>query len=171
MKRIPNVRYTKGEKMSKLLVVYYSWSNGNTKRIAEMLQKETDADIAVIDTVKPYTGSYDEIVNQGQEEVNCGFEPPIKELKVDLSSYDVIAVGTPTWWYTMAPAVLTFLNANNFTGKTVIPFMTNGGWPGHVMRDIKAACKGANVSHELEVKFDSQGVQIWRQKRALLQTG
>ena len=43
----------------------------------------------------------------------------------------------PTWWYTMAPAVLTFLTTNDFTGKTVIPFMTNGGWPGHVIKDMK----------------------------------
>lgn len=71
----------------------------------------------------------------------------------------------------MAPAVLTFLNANDFTGKTVIPLMTNGGWPGHVIRDMKTACKGANISHELEAKFDSQGVPIWKQKKVLLQTG
>ena len=57
----------------------------------------------------------------------------------------------------MAPAVLTFLNANDWAGKTVIPFMTNGGWPGHVIRDMKAACKEADICCELDVKFDSQG--------------
>ena len=41
----------------------------------------------------------------------------------------------------MAPAVLTFLTTNDFTGKTVIPFMTNGGWPGHVIKDMKASAK------------------------------
>ena len=40
-----------------MVIVYYSVSNGNTKRIAQWLQKATDADIAQIETVKPYTGS------------------------------------------------------------------------------------------------------------------
>lgn len=143
--------------MSKMLIIYYSWSNGNTKRIAEMLQEETKADIAVIDTAKPYEGSYDDVVNQGQDEVNRGYMPPIKPLDVDLSDYDVIAVGTPTWWYTMAPAVKTFFNKNDFTGKTVIPFMTNGGWPGHVIKDMEKACKDAKCVAPMEIQFDSTG--------------
>ena len=64
----------------------------------------------------------------------------IKPIFVNLADYDVIAIGTPTWWYTMAPAVLTFLTTNDFTGKTVIPFMTNGGWPGHVIIDMEENC-------------------------------
>ena len=143
--------------MSRMLVVYYSWSNGNTKRIAEQLANRTGADIARIETVQPYTGSYDEVVDQGQREVNEGYRPPIQPLGVNVADYDVIAVGTPTWWYTMAPAVLTFLEGKDFTGKTVIPFMTNGGWPGHVLRDMKKACGGAQFACEMEVKFDSQG--------------
>lgn len=143
--------------MKKLLIVYYSWSNGNTERIAKMLQKEAGGDLVKIDTVQPYIGSYDEVVNQGQEEVNRGYEPEIEPFSVDISDYDVIAVGTPTWWYTMAPAVLTFLHGQDFTGKTVVPFMTNGGWPGHVIKDMKAACKGAEVTCEMQVQFDSTG--------------
>ena len=143
--------------MKKLLIVYYSWSNGNTERIAKMLQKEAGGDLVKIDTVQPYIGSYDEVVNQGQEEVNRGYEPEIKPYSVDISDYDVIAVGTPTWWYTMAPAVLTFLHGQDFTGKKVVPFMTNGGWPGHVIKDMKAACKGAEVTCEMQVQFDSTG--------------
>ena len=143
--------------MKKLLIVYYSWSNGNTERIAKMLQKEAGGDLVKIDTVQPYIGSYDEVVNQGQEEVNRGYEPEIKPFSVDISDYDVIAVETPTWWYTMAPAVLTFLHGQDFTGKKVVPFMTNGGWPGHVIKDMKAACKGAEVTCEMQVQFDSTG--------------
>ncbi len=70
---------------------------------------------------------------------------------------DLTDAGTPTWWYTMAPAVLTFLTENDFSGKTVIPFMTNGGWPGHVIKDMKAKCKGADFMHEMQIKFDSMG--------------
>lgn len=140
-----------------MLIVYYSVSNGNTRRIAEMLQKASGADIAEINTVTPYTGSYNEIVDQGQREVNSGYMPEIKSIGVDPEDYDVIAVGTPTWWYTIAPAVLTFLKAHNWEGKTVIPFQTHGGWPGHVLKDIKKVCIGAEFIHEKAVQFDSNG--------------
>lgn len=141
----------------KMLIVYYSLSNGNTKRIAKMLQSETNADIVSIETTNPYKGTYDEIVSQGQNEVNRGYKPDIQPLQVKLSEYDVIAVGTPTWWYTMAPAVHTFLDWNDWKGKTVIPFMTNGGWPGHVIEDMKTCCEEAKIVCEKEIQFDSTG--------------
>ena len=84
----------------KSLIVYYSLTNGNTKRIAEMLQQATQADIAEIQTVTPYTGGYDAVVAQGQEEVNRGYEPEIQPLSVSVADYDRIFIGTPTWWYT-----------------------------------------------------------------------
>lgn len=143
--------------MKKMLVVYYSWSNGNTKWIAERIANETGADIAEIETTIPYKGSHEEVVDQGQREVEAGFMPQIQPLPVDISDYEIIAIGTPTWWYTMAPAVLTFLTENDFAGKTVIPFMTNGGWPGHVIKDMKAKCKGADFMHEMQIQFDSMG--------------
>lgn len=143
--------------LKKMLIVFYSWSNGNTERIAKQLQGSVGGELARIETVNPYEGRYDDVVNQGQREVIDGFQPEIKPLKVRIDDYEVIAVGTPTWWYTMAPAVLTFLNAQNWNGKTVIPFMTNGGWPGHVIKDMKTACKGANFACEMKVKFDSNG--------------
>ena len=143
--------------MKKLLITYYSWSNGNTERIAKMLQNEVGGDLVKIDTVTPYSGSYDEVVNQGQEEVQRGYEPEIKPVDVDIADYDVIVIGTPTWWYTMAPAVRTFLHEQNFEGKTVVPFMTNGGWPGHVIKDMKKACKGATVACDMQIQFDSTG--------------
>lgn len=141
----------------KILIVYYSISNGNTRRIAEQLQKATGADLAEIETVVPYTGTYDEIVDQGQKEVNRGYKPELKPLSFDPEEYDIIAVGTPTWWYTMAPAVLSFLSGHDWKGKIIIPFQTHGGWPGHVVEDIKTACKGANFANEMAVQFDSTG--------------
>lgn len=143
--------------MKKPLIVYYFWSCGNTERIAKSLQSVTGGDLVRLDTAVPYTGSYNDVVDQGQHEVNAGFEPELKPLSVSVADYDVIAVGTPTWWYTMAPAVKTFLRGQNFTGKTVVPFMTNGGWPGRVIKDMKAACPGADFSCDMQVKFDSNG--------------
>ena len=57
----------------------------------------------------------------------------------------------------MAPAVLSFLNSCDWNGKRVIPFQTHGGWPGHVMKDIKNICMGADFSHEMEIQFDGTG--------------
>ena len=140
----------------KTLVIYYSQARGNTRRIAEMIQKSVGADIAEIETVTPYTGSYEDIVNQGQEEVNAGFMPEIKPLSADLSNYDRIILGTPTWWYTMAPAVKTFLSSNDLSSKTVVIFQTHGGWSGHVLDDMKSMIQG-KVTGEFAVQFDSTG--------------
>ncbi|WP_315374444.1 flavodoxin [uncultured Selenomonas sp.] len=147
--------------MGKMLIAYYSWSNGNTKKIAEQLQRVTGADIECIDTAEPYEENYDAVVKQADDEIKRGFKPKIKPLPYNLEDYDVIAVGTPTWWYTMAPAVKTFLEENDFTGKTVIPFATHAGWPGHVLEDMVKACKGAKAVHEKDVRFDSSGGSVF----------
>ena len=146
--------------MPKVLVVYYSFSNGNTKIIAEQLQKYLASDIARLDTVKaysPYTGADCEMVNQALKEVEEGFCPQIKPLPYDVRDHDVIAIGTPTWWYSITPAVRTFLKANNWEGKIVIPFMTHGGWPGHVLKDIRENCNGSEFLSGFEVQYDSHG--------------
>ena len=121
--------------MKKMLVVYYSWSNGNTKRIAEQLTNGTGADIARIETTEPYSGSHEDVVEQGKREVEAGFMPQISPISVNLAD----------------------LTTNDFTGKTVIPFMTNGGWPGHVIKDMEENCKGAAFAHEMQIQFDSKG--------------
>lgn len=145
--------------MKKLLIVYYSWSNGNTERIAKQLQSAAGGDLLRIDTAEPYAGSYDDVVRQGQEEVECGYEPALKPLHANVRDYDVIAVGTPTWWYTMAPAVKTFLHGQDFAGKTVVPFMTNGGWPGHVIKDMKKACGDRLETPQAEIAAWAQNVR------------
>ncbi len=168
--------------MKRALIVYYSWSNGNTERIAKLLQAATGADLLRIDTAVPYSGSYDEVVKQGREEVKRLYEPKLAPISVNVAAYDVVAVGTPTWWYTMAPAVLSFLHGRSWSGKTVIPFMTNGGWPGRVIKDMKEACSGAKFACEMQVKFDSEGgdrletpesdITLWTQRvKALLEEG
>lgn len=141
----------------KTLVVYYSWSCGNTEKIAEQLANACDADIARIETVVPYPEDYQETVDQGQREVNAGFMPEIEPLEYSPADYDVIVIGTPTWWYTMAPAVKTFIAENDFSGKTVVVLSTNGSWPGNVTADIEDACAGASFGPALEVQFDSTG--------------
>ena len=109
------------------LVVCYSLSNGNTRRIARQVAEALSADFEEIETLQPYSGSYDAIVDQGQQEVNSGYRPKLKPQTYDPRDYDVVVLATPTWWYTMASAVRSFLAQHDFAGKTVVPFMINGG--------------------------------------------
>lgn len=143
--------------MKKMLVVCWSWSNGNTAGIARRLAEAAGADLEMLETETPYPGDYQTTVDQGQKEVEQGFCPTLQPLKHDPDAYDVIAVGTPTWWYTMAPAVHSFFQQRSWKGRTVIPFMTNGGWPGHVIRDMSRAAAGAGILLPMEVQFDSEG--------------
>ena len=76
----------------KTLIVYYSYSHGNTKKIAEALAKATEGDIERIETVKKY-GPYEETVEVGQAEVQRGECPPLRPMKKDIAGYDVIALG------------------------------------------------------------------------------
>lgn len=141
----------------KMLVVYYSWSKGNTEKIAEQLADACGADICRIETIEPYPSDYDETVEQGHREVDAGYEPAIEALEFDPSGYDVIAVGTPTWWYTMAPAVKTFMGSVDWAGKTIVAFATNGGWEGSTLDDIESVAAGATAGPSLAIQFDSTG--------------
>lgn len=137
----------------KALIIYYSY-RGNTKHIADIISKETGFDTLRIDTVTPYTGSYNQVVAQGNDEVKAGFCPKLKPINIDLKQYDTIILGTPVWWYTFAPAMHTFLKKHDMSGKTIYPFATNGGWIGHTFEDIKNSCKGADVKSSLNIRFD-----------------
>ena len=141
----------------KALVVYFTWTNGNTERIAKALQQALQADILKITAPDDYHEDYDTVVRKSQEEIRRGYRPRVEPAKVDLSGYDTVAIGSPTWWYTIAPPMSTFLEANDFAGKTVVPFATNGDWPGHALEDIEKACKGADFAPGLAVQFDSTG--------------
>lgn len=141
--------------MANVLVAYFSWSNGNTEGIAERAAEALGADLARIECVEPYEGDYDEVVEQAKREVERGFAPEIEP--VDIAAYDVVVVGTPTWWYTMAPAVARFFAEGDWSGKTVAAFMTHAGWPGTVIEDMEAASAAAEHGPSLEVQFDSGG--------------
>lgn len=137
----------------KRLILYYSYG-GNTKKIAELIQKTVGGDMEEIKTVKPYTGDYMAVVDQGKREVDSGHMPEILPLSVNIGEYDQIILGSPVWWYTFAPAVKTFLSQYDLSGKAVCPFSTNGGWPGHFLKDVANACKGADVKEGMEIRFD-----------------
>ena len=137
----------------KILIMYYSYS-GNTRAVAKMLQEELSCDVAEVEMTEPYTGDPDAVAAQGKEEVTNGFRPRISPLGIAFAEYDTVLLGTPVWWYTFAPAMRTAIMSFNWVGKTVYPFITDGGWPGSTLRDIKLHCRRADVRAGLDVRFD-----------------
>lgn len=109
----------------KVLVAYYSYS-GNTKKVAEKIKNITNGDIFEIVPKKAYSKNYDEVVALAREEKQKDVKPELVD-NGNVKDYDIIFVGTPVWWYTMASPVRTFLSKNDFTDKTIVPFCTHGG--------------------------------------------
>lgn len=105
------------------LVIYYSLS-GNTKKAAEYIQKKTDSDIEELRPIDPYAG-YDDAASRGEDEKDNDIHPKIQDLQSDLSQYDDIYLGFPTWWNQPPMLIHTFLAQNDLDGKTIIPFSTS----------------------------------------------
>ncbi len=152
----------------KVLVAYFSWG-GNTKFIAEKIHSQVGGDIFRIEPVTPYPSDYNETAyGVAKEQKDKGIHPPINN--TDVSPYDVIFVGTPAWWYTMAPPVMTFLAENNFEGKTIVPFITHGGGGGYTIdKDMAKLAKGAKVLKPIVIysRGDSNtdnDIQEWLKK-------
>lgn len=130
---------------NKVLVVYYSLT-GNTKGIAEQISTDLKADTFAIETVEAYPDDYKQLTELAKKEIADGVKPALKNKPANLAQYDVIFVGSPCWWSTIAPPVATFLTENNFSGKKIVPFMTHGGSGlGHSVADIKKLVPDATV--------------------------
>ena len=102
----------------KTLIVFYSYGH-HTKDVAEKMAAILSCDIAEILPVKLYTGIYQDLVDETENNRNTQKTPAIKNLKADVKTYDRIIIGTPVWWYTMAEPVRTFLKEND-NGITVV---------------------------------------------------
>jgi flavodoxin len=132
-------------KTKKVLVVYFSRS-GNTREMAQQIQKIMGGDIFEIQTVTPYPREYDAVTKQAKQELESGFKPPIKAKVDNINEYDVIFVGSPNWWNTIASPVMTFLTEHDLSGKTIVPFITHAGSGlGQSAADIAKLCPKSTV--------------------------
>ena len=116
----------------KTLIVYFS-ATGNTERVAEMIAEATGGDLFKLEPVDPYT---DEDLDYNDDNSRTSREYADENLRnvelvaatvEDFSAYKNIFVGYPIWWSEAAWPVNSFVESNDFTGKTVIPFCTSGG--------------------------------------------
>lgn len=136
----------------KILVAYFSHS-GNTRVIAEQIQKATGATIFEIKPVAGYPSNYNAVTDQAKKEINADYKPELKSKVENFESYDIIFIGSPIWWGTVAPPVATFLTSYNFEGKTIIPFMTHeGSRMGHSVSDIKMYCPKSIILEGLPIR-------------------
>ena len=88
-----------------------------------------------------------------QKGENSNIIPEIEDINIDLSKYDEIILGTPVWWYRLAPVVRAFLKKYDLSGKKIIPFATNAGWLGQTFAEIKSLCPNAEVTDEMNIIF------------------
>ena len=115
--------------MSKILVAYFS-ASGVTAGAAKEIAEAVGGDLFEIRPEEPYTAADLDWRNKKSRssiEMNDpASRPAIAAEDLDISSYDVVFLGFPVWWY-MAPTIInTFLETYDFSGKTVIPFATSG---------------------------------------------
>lgn len=130
---------------SKILVVYYS-ATGSTKAVAETIADTTGADLFEITPVDPYTS---DDLNWTNDNSRVSVEhndeskrdvPLTKTTPDNWADYDTVFIGYPIWWGIAAWPVNNFVEGNDFTGKTVIPFCTSSssglGQSGDLLADM-----------------------------------
>ena len=150
------------EATKNILVAYFSRADenysvgviekGNTEILAEMIQEEMGGDLFHIERDTPYPSVYSECTAVAQQEKNNNARPTLKET-VDISEYDVIFFGYPIWYGDMPMCVYTFLESQDWNGKTVCPFSTNeGSGLAGTVATLKTKCAGASVSDGLAMR-------------------
>ena len=135
--------------MSKKLVAYFS-ASGSTSRLAQTLAAAADADIYQICPAVPYEKKdlnwMDKKARSTVEMADPACRPEMVDVNAPVADADVIFLGFPIWWYREPSIIDTFLDAYDFSGKTIVPFYTSGMSPlGEGQERIAALAKGATV--------------------------
>jgi len=148
-KELENQTPNKVEGTSKSLVVYFSVPEtdnaenmtrdednsvtvvdgkvlGNTEYVANLISDKTNSDLFRLEPVDAYPTNHQELLKRASEEMENDVRPEIKD-QIDISDYDTIFIGYPIWNADLPPIINTFLENNDFNGKTIIPFCTHGG--------------------------------------------
>lgn len=131
--------------LGNVLVVYYS-ATGNTERVANSIAEATGGDLFEIEPTEPYI---DDDLNWNDESSRVSREyedeslrdVPLVNTTVDgWDDYDTVFIGYPIWWGIAAWPVDGFVEANDFSDKTVIPFATSAssgmGQSGELLADL-----------------------------------
>lgn len=110
----------------KTLIAYFSWG-GNTRGIAEEIQRRTGADLFEITLVNPYSTDYNTVLDEAQRDQNQQVRPEPSAHVEDMGQYDTVILGYPNWWASIPMPIASFLEEYDFSGKTILPFCSHGG--------------------------------------------
>lgn len=151
------------------LVVYFS-ATGNTEEAANYIAAATNADVFELEPVEPYT---DDDLNWTDENSRVVYEhdnPDARDVELvattvpDWETYDTVFIGYPIWWGIAAWPVDGFVEANDFTDKTVIPFCTSSssglGESGELLADM-AGTGNWLEGHRFSSGVTEADVQTW----------
>ena len=134
----------------KSLIAYYSHT-GTTRRAAEAIRAAAGGDLYEIRERDAYPRAYNAVLKRAKQEIGAGTRPPLQGALPDISGYDVVFVGSPNWWSTIAPPVASFLDALDFAGKRIVPFITHGGGGlGRSAADVRRLCPDAAVEDSFD---------------------
>ena len=135
---------SEGPVEGKTLVVYYSATN-NTEAVAGYIAEATGADLFELVPAEPYTSddldwtNRDSRVSREHDDESLRVVELTNAVPDNWDEYDTVFIGYPIWWGIAAWPVNSFISANDFTGKTVIPFCTSSssglGQSGELLRD------------------------------------
>lgn len=146
----------------KTLIVYFSHAGenysvgnikvGNTKLVADEIEKVTGGDVFEIVAEKNYDMPYMRLTEVAQEESRNNELPAFKGEVKDISQYDTVFVGGPIWWGTYPRVMFTFFKKYDLGGKTIIPFTTHeGSGLGNVVDDLKSLYPTAKVTNAFSI--------------------
>ena len=151
--------------MDKTLIAYFSRADenyfagamryvkiGNTEIVVNKMKEMVDADTFKIEMKNPYSPVYMTCIEEAKKDLRAKARPELVSLPENIDAYDTIVLAYPNYWGTMPMAVYTFLEAFDFTGKTILPLCTNeGSGMGSSEREIKKTCPGAVVKNGLSI--------------------
>jgi flavodoxin len=159
----------------KILIAYFSHS-GNTQEFANQISEFVGGDVFRIEPVENYPSSYQEVLKVSKVEIDNHIQPELKAEVEDVEQYDIFFIGSPNWYSTIAPPVVSFLANYDFSGKVVVPFITHaGGGKANCLTDIRKMSSGAIILQGLaisgsQVKTASQKIRSWLTEIQLLDT-
>lgn len=142
-----------GGNAGNVLIAYFSWG-GNTRGIAEEIQKQTDAELFEITLANPYSDDYNTVLDEAQRDQNEQARPELKSHVENMEDYDTIILGYPNWWASIPMPIASFLEEYDFSGKTIIPFCSHGGGRfGQSLTAIEKLAPDAIMGEALSVHY------------------
>lgn len=151
------------------IIVDNGTRRGTTEIVARYIQTAVGGDLHLIETSAPYPTEFDDVRDQNHTEQGAGTLPALKNRIENMGQYDVIFIGYPNWALDVPQAILSFLSAYDFSGKTVVPFCTHAGYgAGSSYRSVQNAASDANVLDGIAIK-DSEVLSAESQVQSWLE--